>query len=30
MKILHGFHVFEYALWYKRKPGNAENQQKHF
>ena len=30
MKIFRGFWVFEYALWQKRKPGNAGDQQKAF
>ena len=32
MEIFHGFRVFEYVLWQKKKrnPGNAGNQQKAF
>ena len=29
-KIFGEFRVFEYALWQKRNPGNARNQQKAF
>ena len=30
IEIFRGFRVFEYALWQKRKLGNAGNQQKAF